>query len=99
MTDTLFDNPPAVLGSETSEAAADAIKPSAAKLREQVRLFIAEAGKKGATDEEIQDGTGINPSTQRPRRVELCQLGIITDSNRKRKTKSGREAVVWIAAH
>jgi len=47
------------------------------------------------TDEEIQTRTGMNPSTERPRRVELVEMGLIEDSGVRRRTSSGRSAVVW----
>jgi hypothetical protein len=40
---------------------------------------------------------GMNPSTQRPRRIELCQRNLIVDSGTTRLTTSGRKAVVWKA--
>lgn len=38
----------------------------------------------------------MNPSTERPRRVELVKGGWIRDSGKTRKTHSGSEATVWI---
>jgi len=49
----------------------------------------------GATDEEIQTWLGMNPSTQRPRRVELVKKGLVVDSGKTRQTRSGRKATVW----
>jgi hypothetical protein len=49
----------------------------------------------GGTDEELQDALGMNPNTQRPRRIELVERGLVRDSGRTRKTKSGRRATVW----
>lgn len=94
---TLFDylDPPAQRHSPTSVAAAEEIKPAAATLRQAVLEFLCLCGSDGATDEEMQTALGMNPSTQRPRRVELCEQGLAYDSNRKRLTKSGRQAVVW----
>lgn len=57
---------------------------------------IAFAGERGRTDEELQNQLGLNPSTQRPRRVELVEGGWVEDSKRRRNTKSGRDAVVWV---
>jgi len=79
--------------SATSYAAAVEILETADTLRAKVYRFIRDAGH--ATDEQIQDGLTMNPSTQRPRRIELLEAGIIRDSGRKAKTKSGRDAVVW----
>lgn len=38
----------------------------------------------------------MNPSTERPRRVELVENGLVEDSGRVRQTDSKTEAVVWI---
>jgi hypothetical protein len=53
--------------------------------------------RRGATDEEIQHELQMNPSTQRPRRIELVEAKLVLDSTMKRPTSSGRQAVVWIA--
>ena len=52
----------------------------------------------GATDEQIQIGIDMNPSTERPRRGELESLGKIKNSGRKAKTLSKRSAVIWVLA-
>lgn len=83
--------------SPTSLAAAEAIRPAADTLRAAVLHFLEERGDDGATDEEMQDALGINPSTQRPRRIELVEAGWVKDSGRTRKTRSGGTAVVWTA--
>jgi hypothetical protein len=83
--------------STTSAAAARQITP-AATLRLTVLRFIEQRGMLGATDEEIQSGLAMNPSTQRPRRVELVNIGIVADSGTTRRTKSGRAATVWVIA-
>ena len=82
--------------SETSRAAAEAIEPDAATLRGQVLAFIRGRGSFGSTDEESQMGLRMNPSTERPRRIELWRAGWIKDSGRTRYTRSGRSAVVWV---
>jgi hypothetical protein len=94
---TLFDDPPSVRGSETSEAAAESIKPEASRLREIVLCFIRASGQGGLTDDEMQELIPMGCNTQRPRRVELVNAGYVFNSGRKRKTKSGRDATVWIA--
>jgi hypothetical protein len=88
---------PAQRHSATSVEAAEAIEPKVGTLRRAVLQFIRQRGSDGATDEEIQLALNWNPSTQRPRRVELCNLGLVRDSGRTRLTKAGRKAVVWIA--
>jgi len=58
-------------------------------------LMVIQQSTHGRTDEEIQRMLKLNPSTQRPRRIELVQAGKVRDSGRTRKTKSGRAATVW----
>lgn len=94
----LFDPAPAQGHSQTSVAAARAIEPSAGTLRSLVLGYVRTAGTRGATDEEIQDGLEMNPSTERPRRVELVEAGLVYDSTATRPTRSGRAAVVWCAS-
>jgi hypothetical protein len=93
---TLFDyvaevepDPPCQRHSVTSREAADAIKPDA---------YLRGRGEDGATDEEMQDALGMGGSTQRPRRRELELAETVRNSGRTRRTKSGRNAVVWIAS-
>jgi len=81
--------------SETSREAAREIQPTAGTLRAQVLDYIRECGERGATDEEQQIGLDMNPSTQRPRRVELAERGLI-EKRGQRPTRSGRNAVVWV---
>lgn len=81
-----------------------AIDPATHSLREQVFSAIQEAG--GATDAEIQSLTGLDGSTQRPRRGELVTAGRVraltmadrlsTGVEYKRKTRTGRFATVWV---
>jgi hypothetical protein len=97
----LFDDPPAQRHSPTSVAAAEAIRPATGRLRMAVLEYLRSCGQNGATDDEMQDalnGTlGMGPSTQRPRRIELVEAGLVADSGRTRLTKAGRKAVVWVA--
>ncbi len=68
--------------------------PNANTLEERVyKCLLISRG--GMTDEKIQTTLNMNPSTQRPRRVRLVEKGLVIDSGMKRKTRSGRNAVVW----
>jgi transcription initiation factor IIE alpha subunit len=80
--------------SATSRAAAGRMIPKAGTDREAVLALLVRKPA-GLTDEEIQHALGINPSTQRPRRIELVRDGKVRDSGRVRKTTSGRDAAVW----
>lgn len=81
--------------SPTSIAAARFYAPKAAGARARVFNALV-ATDDGMTDEELQDALRMNPSTQRPRRIELQRAGLIADSGRTRPTKSGAQAVVWV---
>ena len=86
---------PFVAGSQTSFEASEAIKPSRAKMRERVFAYIRE--HPGCTDEEIANRLGMNPSTARPRRLELARAGRIEASG-KALTSTGRRATCWTVA-
>ena len=88
-------DPPYQAHSPTSQAAAEAVADAGTK--RQMVLDLLAAGD-GLTDEECQLALSMNPSTQRPRRVELVEMGLVRDSGRTRPTHSGREAVVWAVA-
>lgn len=86
---------PSVNGSATSAAAADSLGPATLNaMQRRVYEFLLERGAAGATDEEMQKELEMNPSTQRPRRVELARKGLIVEMG-TRRTTSGRMAVVW----
>ena len=88
---------PSVNGSVTSARAADSLDATTLnRLHRQVLAFL-EARPDGATDEEIIAGTGLNPSTARPRRVALERRGLGVKVG-TRKTASGRMACVWRVA-
>ncbi|TPV94878.1 MAG: helix-turn-helix transcriptional regulator [Myxococcales bacterium FL481] len=77
---------------ETSHAAARRAKPGSGSARMRVLRCIAQTD--GLTDQEIQQRLGMRESTQRPRRVELAEAGLI-ETHGTRKTESGRSAQVW----
>ena len=88
--------PPSVRGSATSAAAADSLDDATLnRLHRVVLAWLAEHGP--ATDEEIVAGTGLNPSTARPRRIELVRHGLVVEAGEK-KTRSGRKATAWRCA-
>ena len=76
------------------EASASLTPETMSALQRRVLEFIASRGEEGATDEECQSELGMNPSTQRPRRGELANAGLIVKSG-KRLTSSQKRATVW----
>jgi len=86
---------PSVNGSATSAAAADSLSPATLNaMQRRVLEFLLDRGAAGATDEEMQKELEMNPSTQRPRRVELARKGLIVEAG-TRRTASGRMAGIW----
>lgn len=93
----ISSHPPAQRHSITSLEAAKLIKRQTNNLRAVVLKRILQCGQQGATDEELQMALNMNASTQRPRRIELVQAGLVIKSTFKRPTASGRLAAVWQA--
>ena len=87
---------PYVKSSYTSKMAAIRQEPRAGTQRAILLDHFKLRDSYGATDEEQQDRFQMNPSTPRPRRVELVNQGWIKDSGRTRATRSGAQAVVWV---
>ena len=88
-----FEEAPYQRHSDTSRAAAEDIEQSMGRLQARVYAFLAQNGP--ATDEMMQSALGMNPSTQRPRRIELLGKGLVCDSGRRALTKSRRHAFLW----
>ena len=75
-------------------AAASVVNPGTKRLA--VLQFIGSRGPQGATDDEIQVGLGMSPSTERPRRIELFEMRQIARTTRTRSTRTGRQAAVYV---
>jgi hypothetical protein len=92
-TDELYGgDPPYVAGSDTSLAARDEIRESVNAMQERVLALL---DQRPMTDEEIQTAGRFLGNTERPRRIELAQLGLVCDSGARRPTSRGKTAVVW----
>ena len=92
---SLFDVPeslPYQPHSATSRAAAEQSAPNAETCRSLVLAYLT---GHPATDEQVQFALRMPSSTQRPRRRELVQAGLVRDSLERRETRSGAKAVVW----
>lgn len=88
---------PAVQSSRTSIQAADSLGPERLNAMQRRVLELLRENPHGLTDEEQQHALGMNPSTQRPRRIELARRGLVAEAG-TRKTASGRMATVWRVA-
>lgn len=79
-------------GTETSREAAESVKPTAAQQREVVYRWICDNWP--CTLQAIEDGTGIEGNSVRPRRWELEAAGRIV-AHGHALTRKGRRAVTW----
>jgi len=83
---------------DTRRDAARSIDAHLQRLQAAVLRFLDERGARGATDCEIRESLRLAGDTARARRCELRDAGLILDSGRRRPTRSGRKAVVWVSA-
>ena len=83
-------------GSETSREAAEKAVGAAEAGRARVLSLLRQQG--AMTLQQIEDALGWSGNTVRPRRCELEAAGLVVNSGRTAKTKSGRNAVLWEAA-
>lgn len=88
---------PYARGSDTSKDAAESVEHATGTLRARVLGFIKRSGEYGMTCDEIELLSGLVHQTASARVNELCKLDVIIDSGRRRKTRSGRKATVWVA--
>ena len=75
------------------------VQGRAVEYRRRVLIYIEKRGAQGSTDEEGIKATGFNRNTYPPRRTELFHRGLVADSGRRRKTDSGKFAIVWVCAN
>src|SRR5215207_4165751 len=70
----------------------------AAKARDRRRIlaWLRERGDTGGTCEEAEEALGLSHQTASARFSELRRDGLIGDSGRRRRTKSGRTARVHV---
>lgn len=78
----------------TSAEAYDSIKPHIPATCQRVLDRIKE---QPSTDEQLAEALGMNPSTVRPRRLELFDANLIVIKSKDGRTASGRKAIVWEA--
>jgi predicted ArsR family transcriptional regulator len=81
--------------SETSRLAAVSVHHRKAGDREDILALLKREGP--LTDEAVQEMLCLNPSTERPRRIELVRDGLVVEAGTG-KTRSGRSATLWKAA-
>ena len=83
---------PYIVGSNTSKAAAKSLEGMLSGLQQEVYRWFDSVN--GGTCDELEIATGIIHQTASARVRELVKAGLIADSGRTRKTRSGRRARV-----
>lgn len=81
-------------GTQTSIAAAESVRSTAATDRQRILEAVRAAGIHGMTREQIEVATGLTGNTVRPRVAELLAAGTIEEAGEIRRTTSGRAAKV-----
>lgn len=88
---------PYAKGSDTSEAAAISIEPHVERCEQIVLNCIRYFDDKGVTCDAIEEVTELSHQCASARICGLKKKSLIHDSGLRRKTRSGRSAVVWLA--
>lgn len=83
---------------DTAKVAAARALPRSGSDRRRVLDHVAAQGSLGATDDELETALGLPHQTASARRNGLVADGWLVDSGRKRNTRSGTPAVVWISS-
>jgi hypothetical protein len=89
-----LDFSPRSNGTDTSNAAAEHIKPTVANVRQRVLAFIAATP---STCDEIEVALYLPHQTASARCNDLKRMGLIVDSEQRRPTRAGCKAAVWRA--
>lgn len=84
-------------GTDTSIEAARSMEGSVNVLRIQIFKLIKRSGTTGMTCDEVECDSGLRHQTASARVNELAGRGDLVDSGKRRKTRSGRMAIVWFA--
>lgn len=84
-------------GNPESVAAHDSVTVHKARLRRTVINWVARRGDIGATSDEVEGGLALPHQTVSARITEAKRTGELVDSGRRRPTRSGRSAAVYVA--
>lgn len=85
-------------GTSTSIKAAESMRPHAGTIERRVADHVASLGTTGATTDEIEVSLGLTHQCASARINSLHRSARIIDLGERRKTRSGRNAVVWFSA-
>ena len=78
----------------TSHEAADSMQPVIERVRRQILAHLSQTPD-GATDDELEAALGLKHQTASATRRGLVIAGLVWDTGKTRKTRSGRNAIVW----
>lgn len=93
----IFDPYAHYLTQNTSRAAKESLDDTTiTSLRAAIFALVKEAGQNGVTCEEVEALLEMKHQTASARLRDLAKAGRITDSGMRRKTSSGRAAIVWV---
>ena len=84
-------------GTATERQAAMSVIGHAKTLRDRAYQWLIEQGARGGTRDELDQVLAITPNVTQPRLRELEQMELIRKTDRRRPTRSGRSAVVYVA--
>lgn len=90
-----YPSSPGFKENDTSRAAADSMKPTAAYLRSKCLKALRDRGP--STADQIADAIGETVLSCRPRFSEMLELGQISDTGHRDRNASGRSAKIWAA--
>lgn len=90
--------PPYARNAQTSRDAAVSMKEAAQSYEAKVLDFIRRQGTWGATADEVQGALRLSHQNGSARVSTLAKKGLIVRTGRKRVTRSGRKAFVYVAA-
>jgi len=81
-----------------SRIAYDAITPSIGELAQRVLDHVRSAGRHGCICDEVMRDLGLTHQTASPRFTELEAKGFIIRTEKRRRTRSGNQAAIYILA-
>lgn len=90
---------PAQRASATSSAAAESKRHAAPAEARRIWLMIAAQHTAGMTCDDVEIATGGLHQTISARICYLRDRGCIADSGKRRRTRTGRKAIVWTATN
>lgn len=83
-------------GVDTSEAAAEHVRPWLAPMRRKVLGQFVRLGDHGGTSHEVSAQLQMENTSVQPRVCELSLFGLIRDSGQRRPNRSGCKARVYV---